>query len=237
METTHSLRSSQRGYRLFAPVYDAVFGASLQRARRTAMSALACQPGERILEVGVGSGLSLPLYPRGVEVMAVDLSAEMLARARRRAAGRRGISLVRMNAERLALADASFDRAVMLFAIAGLPDPVRAILEIRRVVRPGGTIVIASRFRSERVLDRVFDALLGPIYGLLRYRKDLDRGALLAACGLELVSARPANLLGYSTVLVCRNAPGARAGGPRRQTDGAILPASCGERATIERRA
>lgn len=227
---TATIRSSQRGYRLFAPLYDAVFGVSLHHGRRVAMSALGCKPGERILEVGVGSGLSLPLYPRRVEVAAVDLSAEMLELARRRARGRPGVSLVRMNAERLAFADATFDRAVMLFAIAGLPDPVRAIAEVRRVVRPGGSIVIASHFRSDRALDRMCDALLGPIYRLLRYRKDLDRNALLSACGLELVSARPVNLFGYSTVLVCRNVPGATVDPPLRgHAESGIGPPTCAE--------
>jgi phosphatidylethanolamine/phosphatidyl-N-methylethanolamine N-methyltransferase len=227
MSAVESL-SSPRGYRLFAPIYDAVFGASLHSGRRVAIDALDCRPGEHILEVGVGSGLSLELYPPGVHVTAVDLSAEMLERARPRAARRRNVALVRMNAERLALADGVFDRAVMLFAVAGLPDPVLALEEMRRVVRPNGVIVIAGHFRSKRALDRVFDALLAPIYRTIGYREDLDRNALLTACGLELVSAMPVNLFGYSSVLVCRNrrrlAPG---GSPPAETGTGIAAQGC----------
>lgn len=227
---TISSQSSQRGYRLLAPLYDAVFGAGLEHGRRIAMAALDCQSGERVLEVGVGSGLSLGLYPPGVSVTAVDLSADMLALARQRAAGRAGVALVRMNAEHLAFRDGVFDRAVMLFAIAGFPDPVRAVTEMMRVVRPDGAIVIAGHFRSHRLLDRIFDAMLAPIYRLLRYRTNLDRNALLSACGLELVSALPANLFGYSTVLICRNLPRsaieAPAAPPNAETR--ISPASWG---------
>jgi phosphatidylethanolamine/phosphatidyl-N-methylethanolamine N-methyltransferase len=202
-----ALESSRRSYRLFAPLYDFVFGASLRHGRRVAIAALDCRPGERVLELCIGSGLSLPFYPRHASVIGIDLSSEMLAMAARRlrrlGAGP-SCHLLQMSAERLAFADASFDKAVVLFALSGLPDPARAVRELRRVCRPGATIVIANRFRGATWL-RVFDVLLSPLYRLLRYRVDLDRDALLAQAGLELLEARPANLLGYSTVLVCRS--------------------------------
>jgi phosphatidylethanolamine/phosphatidyl-N-methylethanolamine N-methyltransferase len=80
---------------------------------------------------------------------------------------------------------------------------VRAFREIERVCRPGATIVIANHFRSQRRLLRLCDRLLSPIYRLLRYRDDLDLDAFVAAAGLDVIEARPANLFGYSTVLVC----------------------------------
>src|SRR5262245_11525020 len=94
--------ASQRGYRLFAPLYDAVFGLSLHHGRRLAINALACRPGDRILEVGVGSGLSLPLYPPDVRVTGIDISQEMLAKAAERVLRRRLSSvaaLLEMDAE------------------------------------------------------------------------------------------------------------------------------------------
>jgi phosphatidylethanolamine/phosphatidyl-N-methylethanolamine N-methyltransferase len=201
-----TVESSRRGYRLFAPLYDAVFGASLQHGRRLAIAALDCRPGERILEVCVGSGLALPLYPDGVTVTGVDLSREMLTKAAWRA-GRRPepVALLQMDAQRLAFADASFDKAAVLYAMAGLPDPVRAMREVERVCRPGATIVVANHFQSQRPLSRLCDELLAPIYQLLRYRADLNREQFVAAAGLDVIEARPANLFGYSTVLVCRN--------------------------------
>jgi phosphatidylethanolamine/phosphatidyl-N-methylethanolamine N-methyltransferase len=207
-----TLETSRRGYRLFAPLYDIVFGASLQDGRRQAVAALDCRPGDHILEVCVGSGLSLPLYPAGVRVTGIDVSHEMLSKARQFLRQRRpglDCALMQMDAERMAFADASFDKVVVLYAMAGLPDPVRAAREIGRVCRPGATIVIANHFRSRRPLLRLFDGLLAPIYRLLRYRANLDLDAFLAATGLRVTAMRPANLFGYSTVLVCRPAAGA----------------------------
>jgi phosphatidylethanolamine/phosphatidyl-N-methylethanolamine N-methyltransferase len=168
-------RASQQGYRLVAPAYDALFGLALGHGRRTAIAALDCRPGERVLEIGVGSGLSLGLYPAGVEVVGIDVSGDMLARAqRRRDAGPARAALARMDAGRLAFADASFDKVALLFTIGGLPAPAAA---------------------------------LAPLYGLLRYRVDLDAIELAAAARLRVLRSHPANLFGYATVLVCR-APG-----------------------------
>ena len=112
------LDSSRRGYRVFAPFYDFVFGLSLHHGRQVAIAALDCRHGERILELCIGSGLSLPLYPSDAHVTGVDLSSAMLAMAARRmkrlrARGAR--HLLQMNAEQLAFANASFDKAVVLF--------------------------------------------------------------------------------------------------------------------------
>jgi len=199
---------AQRGYRLFAPVYDRVFGQSLHHGRTAAVEALECKPGDRILELCIGSGLSLGLYPNDVTLVGADLSRDMLllaARRLRRSRAEGARFLVQMDAERLAFADGSFDKAIVLFGVAGLPDAVRAMQELRRVCRPGARIVIASRFRSGPAWLRVFDLLLAPLYRLIAYRSDLDPTALLAKSGLELIDMRPVNLLGYSSVLVCRS--------------------------------
>src|SRR5262249_20144237 len=116
-----TVETSQRGYRLFAPLYDLVFGLSLHHGRKLAIQALNCRPGERILEVCVGSGLSLPLYPDGARVTGIDISHEMLAKARRiKARLDQPGELLQMDAENMAFPDASFDKAVVLFAMAGL---------------------------------------------------------------------------------------------------------------------
>lgn len=93
----------------------------------------------------------------------------------------------------------------VLFGVSGLPDPVQAMRELRRVCRPGATIVIANRFHHGATTLRILDGLLSPLFRLLRYRADLDLDAFLAHTGLELLEARPVNLLGYSTVVVCRS--------------------------------
>ena len=130
--------------------------------------------------------------------------------------GRHGLvhaeALLQMDVEHLQFADVSFDKAVALFAMVGIPDPVRAMREIERVCKPGATIVIANHFRSRTPLQRFFDGLLQPLYRLLRYRADLDLDAFVASAGLDVVATKPANLFGYSTVVVCRGR--ARHGSP-----------------------
>lgn len=203
-----TVEQSRQGYRLFAPVYDLVFGLGLQHGRRVAIEALCCRPGDRILEVGVGSGLSLPLYPTGVRVTGIDISNEMLGKAAERVR-RQHLSqteaLLQMDAQRLDFADDSFDKAVVMFAASGLPDPVRAMRELQRVCKPGAIVVVANHFKSQRPLMRFFDFVLTPIYRLLRYRDDLDLAKFTAEARLQVAEVKRANLLGYSTVLVCRN--------------------------------
>lgn len=204
-----TVETSQCGYRVFSPLYDIVFGASLHHGRKLAIRALACSPGDRILEVGIGSGLSLPLYPEGSQVAGIDISLEMLKIASVRARKRRpwpATALLKMDAATMAFADASFDKAVVLYAMAGLPDPVRAMNEIERVCKPGATIAIVNHFLSHRPASRVCDALLSPLYRLLRYRADLDMHEFIAQARLKVIEVLPANLFGYSTVLVCQNA-------------------------------
>ncbi len=203
-----AIELSQRGYRRFAPLYDLVFGASLAPGRRAALKALDCRPGDRVLEVCVGTGLSLPLYPREVRVTGIDVSREMLAKAAARVAAR-GLAqveaLVQMDAGRLAFADGSFDKVALMFALSGLPHPVRAVNEMRRVCRPGGTIVIVQHFRTRSFLLRLCETLLEPVYRVLRYRGDMDLERFLAAAQLDVVETRRTNLFGYATLLACVN--------------------------------
>ena len=202
-----STSSSQRGYRLIAPLYDLVFGFTLQHGRRLAIAALGARPGERILEVGVGSGMSLPMYPQGVSVIGIDISNEMLAKARKRVEGRElsRAHLLQMDARHMSFVDASFDKAVVMYAVCGFSNPVGAMAEVQRVCKPGATVVIVNHFLSARPLSRFFDVLLAPLYRLLRYRADLDIDTFLEGANLELLERKPANLFGYSTVLVCRS--------------------------------
>ena len=202
-----NISASQRGYRLIAPLYDFVFGFPLQHGRRLAIAALGARPGERILEVGVGSGMSLPMYPKGVSVIGIDVSNEMLDKARKRV--ERGeptrAQLLQMDGRHMSFADASFDKAIVMYAVCGFSNPVDVMAEVQRVCKPGATLVIVNHFLSARPLSRVFDMLLAPHYRLLRYRADLDADTFLQEANLELLERRPANLFGYSTVLVCRS--------------------------------
>lgn len=214
---------ARRGYRVFAPFYDAVFGASLHAGRRLAVQSLDILPGERVLEVCVGTGFALPLYPRHARVTGIDLSAEMLQRASMRTA-KLGLgqveALLQMDAERLAFGTGTFDKVVMLFALCGLPNPVKAVQEMRRVCRPGGTIVIANHFRTDDRLLRACEQVLSPIYRLLQYRADLDLDSLLDATRLEVRATRRTNWFNYATVVVCSNSDAMARAAPRLRKRG-----------------
>ncbi len=138
-------------YRRWAGVYDEVFGGVSGPARRRGVAAVNRLPGTRVLEVGVGTGLALPHYRRDKRITGIDMSAEMLARARARVA-KLGLSnveqLADMDAEATEFPDGAFDIAVAMFVASVVPHPRRMLAEMQRVVRPGGHILVVGHFAA-----------------------------------------------------------------------------------------
>lgn len=211
-----------RSYRVFAPAYDAFFGAVLEPGRRAAILGMNLRPDARVLEVGVGTGLSLAVYPREVQVFGVDLSPEMLDRARRRVA-RAELNQVRelrvMDARALDYPDAYFDVVVAMYVVSVTPEPERMVNEMLRVCRPGGQLVIVNHFRTESALVRGVERLLRPLHRLVSFRADLDREQFLERTCLQVQRSAQANVLGYSTILYC--SPGDAEVGLARSCDDA----------------
>ncbi|HTU02115.1 MAG TPA: methyltransferase domain-containing protein, partial [Candidatus Sulfotelmatobacter sp.] len=128
----------KRAYAILSPVYDFLFDKIFHPGRVRAIDLLEIKPGDRVLEVGVGTGLNLPLYPRSCSVMGVDISEEMLKKARQRV-DELGLSQVRlevMDASNLTFPDNSFDHVIATYVISAVPDPVKTLLEMQRVCRP-----------------------------------------------------------------------------------------------------
>lgn len=217
-----SLEEVGRSYRAFAPAYDAFFGAVLEPGRRAAIRGMNLRPDARVLEVGVGTGLSLAAYPREVQVFGVDLSPEMLDRARRRVA-RAELSQVRelrvMDARALEYPDAHFDVVVAMYVVSVTPNPERMVNEMLRVCRPGGQLVIVNHFRTESGLVRGIETLLRPLHRLVSFRADLDREQFLERTGLQVQRSAQVNVFGYSTILYCSS--GDAEEGPASSRDGA----------------
>jgi phosphatidylethanolamine/phosphatidyl-N-methylethanolamine N-methyltransferase len=184
-------RQVERAYELYAPVYDFIFNWIFAPGRDAAVHQLALKPGQTILEVGIGTGLNLPLYPPSCRLTGIDLSQEMLDKAVERAQklAMPNVVLKVMDATSLDFADNEFDKAVATYTISAVPDPVAVLREMRRVVKPGGTLVILNHFRSERRLSGVVEDLVAPVCTRLGWKSNLAMRPLLEQVGLtpELV--------------------------------------------------
>ena len=162
----------KKAYAFWAPVYDFVFGAVFERGRQAAIDA-AERVGGRILEVGVGTGISLPGYSSANRIVGIDLSEPMLRKAQERVAELSLHNVVRlevMDAEHLSFTDASFDVVVAHYVVSTVPNPEAALDEFARVLRPGGEIILVSRVGAEAGLRRVAEAMLQPIVLRLGWR-------------------------------------------------------------------
>jgi len=184
-------RQVERAYEFYAPVYDLVFDWIFAPARSAAISQLRLQPEDSVLEIGIGTGLNLPLYPATVRLTGIDLSSEMLDKAIERVQelGMPNVTLKVMDATSLDFGDNEFDKAVATYTISAVPDPVGVLREMRRVVKPGGTLVILNHFRSERRLTGRFEDMVAPLCTRLGWKSNLKMAPLLKKVGLvpELV--------------------------------------------------
>src|SRR5262245_59955894 len=193
-------------YRRHSHTYDAVFDSVLHAGREQAIRRMNCLPGERVLEVGVGTGLSLPLYPWGVRVVGVDLSMPMLRRAHDRA-DEAGAGLAAMDAERMAFPDASFEKVVAMYVASAVPDPAALVREMRRVCRSDDGLYFVSHFRTTRPLLGAVEQLFTPLSRTLGFRPDFSLEGFLAGAGLEVVERHPVGPLGYWSFLRARSLP------------------------------
>ena len=191
-------------YRRWAAIYDAVFGGVSAWGRRRAVAEVNRLPGARVLEVGVGTGLALPHYRSEKRITGIDLSAEMLDRARARVA-REQLSnvagLLEMDAEATSFAAASFDIAVAMFVASVVPNPRRLLAEMRRVVRPGGHILFVNHFAAERGLRWWAERTMAPASRALGWHPDFKFAALLSADELAASRIRPMPPFGLFTLV------------------------------------
>ncbi|MDS4019186.1 MAG: class I SAM-dependent methyltransferase [Candidatus Competibacter sp.] len=192
-------------YTLFAPVYDAFVAPFTAAARRRGLELLREESPAEVLLVGIGSGLDIPLLPRGPRYTGLDLTPAMLARARRKAADLKlAIQLDAGDARALPYPDAAFDVVVLHLILAVTPHPERVLAEAGRVLRPGGRVLILDKFlRPDQKAP--IRRLVSPLLGLLATRTDVVFEDVLArAPGLEVVSDRPALAGGWFRHIVLR---------------------------------
>ncbi len=207
MDVVLEKRQVQRAYELYAPVYDFVFDWIFAPGRAAAVKQLGLQPNNRVLEVGIGTGLNLPLYPPAVRLTGIDLSQEMLDKAveRVQTLTMPNVTLKVMDATSMDFGDNEFDKAMATYTISAVPDPVAVLREMRRVVRPGGVLVILNHFRSERRTVGRFEDLVAPICTRLGWKSNLPLTPLLKQVGLAPEVVVKVNMFNGWRLVKCVN--------------------------------
>lgn len=193
-------------YRFYAPHYDRIFGAVFEPGRRALTNAVCELCPSSILEVGIGTGLTLAQYPVSSSVVGIDLSNDMLNIARERAGklSDRNIYLTAMNAEAMDFPDGSFDCIAMPYVLSVTPHPEKLVAEIRRVCRKGGTILILNHFSGSRFwwfLEQAVRSLANRI----GFRSDFRFDEQILKYDWEILSVKKVNFLGLSTLVTIRN--------------------------------
>jgi phosphatidylethanolamine/phosphatidyl-N-methylethanolamine N-methyltransferase len=194
-------------YEKLANVYDLAFGPVLNPGRLRALERMELEAGQRVLEVGVGTGINATLYPRDCAIVGIDLSPSMLEKARERCARHRvrNVRLLSMDAAALTFPDGSFDVVYAPYLISVVPDPVRVACEMRRVCRPGGRIVILNHFRSPNAVLSWVERAISPLTKYVGFKADLDLPAFLAQAGLAPISIEKVNAPRIWSLVTCVN--------------------------------
>ena len=192
-------------YENIAWMYDFTFGPTLHAGRIQSIQRMGIKAGDRVLEVGVGTGINASLYPADCVVTGIDLSEPMLEKARERVL-RKGLSNIRllaMDAADLKFPDNSFDIVYAPYVISVVPDPVAVVREMRRVCRPGGRMVILNHFRGTNRLGAWLDRVISPLTVHIGFKSDLDLPAFLAQAELTPISIEKVNVPRIWSLITC----------------------------------
>jgi phosphatidylethanolamine/phosphatidyl-N-methylethanolamine N-methyltransferase len=198
----------EQAYDRWAPVYDLVFGGVFSKGRQAAIQATN-KLGGRVLEVGVGTGISLPLYAPNLRIFGTDISEEMLKKAKKRVTEQRlknveGLAV--MDAQELEFADNSFDVVMAQYVVTAVPNPEVALDEFARVLRPGGELIILTRVSADAGMRRFIEQQLQPVVRRLGFRTAEFAWSrytkwLAGAKGMELVERRLIPPLGHFSLV------------------------------------
>lgn len=197
----------ERVYSSYAGVYDRVFGRVFQDSREAVVRNLKVEPGERVLEVGVGTGLCLPLYPPNCEITAIDLSEAMLekAAARVKEHALTNVKLMKMDAGEMDFPDSTFDTVIAAYVVTAVPDYRKLMKEMIRVSRIGGRLILLNHFTQEHPIVAAVEKAISPICVKIGFRTDLSVDEVID--GWPLIKERDERVkpLGMWHVVECTN--------------------------------
>ncbi|MBR9652880.1 class I SAM-dependent methyltransferase [Thalassovita aquimarina] len=198
------IKAVKASYARWAPIYDRTFGAATNAGRRRAVEYINSRSG-KVLEVGVGTGLSLQHYKPGLQVTGVDFSEEMLGKAREKVQELNlgdTVELRQMDARALDFPDNHFDTVVAMHVLSVVPEPEKVMAEIARVCKPGGKVVITNHFKSSRGFLALLEKITAPLANIIGWHSDFEMETVLGEKDLTVEEQKSLPPVGMMTFLV-----------------------------------
>ncbi|HXI10776.1 MAG TPA: class I SAM-dependent methyltransferase [Thermodesulfobacteriota bacterium] len=201
------LESIKKIYAGYSSVYDALFKRFFYPRIKHAITYMDIQPGDRILDVGVGTGLSLSVFPRYCKVVGIDLSTEMLRKAKEKIEENRldNIKVMGMDAMSVGFRDDSFDKVFISHVVSVVPDPYKVMQEVKRVCRKGGQVVVVNHFKSKNKLVETVEKIINPVCKKIGWRSDLCLNEFIDRSGLNVKEKYMLKKLDFWHILFATN--------------------------------
>lgn len=196
-----------KAYKRYARNYDLIFGKIFDHGRRQLMGKMNCRSGDHVLEVGVGTGLTLPFYSESVKVTGIDISPDMLQVAKQYLNGNGAAkrSLFLMDAQQMSFADNTFDKVAAMYVVSVVPQPKTLVSEMKRVCKPGGDIFILNHFSNHKLLPKMIETVMLPFQNFLGFSPRLSMEWLINNMDMPVVGVDAVNLFGYWTLIHAKN--------------------------------
>ncbi|MFQ5428453.1 MAG: class I SAM-dependent methyltransferase [Thermodesulfobacteriota bacterium] len=182
------IESIKKVYAAYSSVYDMLFKRFFYPRISNAITSMDIKPGERVLDVGVGTGLSFSVFPKHCKVVGIDLSREMLRKAKKKIDDNSldNINVLSMDAMSVGFADDSFDKVFISHVVSVVPDPYRVMEEVKRVCKKDGTVVVVNHFKSKNRLIEMCEKWMNPICKKIGWRSDLSLNDFVSNAGLKV---------------------------------------------------